>query len=155
MSRVKIQSVSLASLVHLWTGVCATDMPDKPGAAAHAREATRIMQYPYGCPPLGTLPSSQAGHCWGGQKTGCMVSRCSPVSLGAGNRRLTGGLQASPETFLLGSSTGNCFGPHPISTGGRDVPWDLAVLNLHGVQHHQGLLEIPEDRRAVRGGLVT
>lgn len=153
--------MSLALLVHLWTGVCAIDVPDKPGAVTHTREATGIMRYPYGCPSLRTLPSSYAGHCWGGQRTGCIVSSCSPVSLGAGNRRLTGGLclpsglQASLETFLLGSSTGNCFGPHPISTGGRDVPWDLAVLNLHGVQHHQGLPEIPEGRRAVRGGLVT
>lgn len=63
--RVEIESVSLALLVHLWTGVCAIDVPDKPGAVAYTREATRIMRYPYGCPPLRTLPSFQAGHCWG------------------------------------------------------------------------------------------
>lgn len=59
LCRVEIQGVSLALLVLLWTGVCAIGVPDKPGAVAHTREATRIMQYPNGCPPLRTLPSSQ------------------------------------------------------------------------------------------------
>lgn len=49
----------------------------------------------------------------------------------------------------------NCVGPHPILPGGRDIPWGLAVLNLHEVQRHRGLPEIPEGRKGVRGGLVT
>lgn len=68
------EAVSLALLVHLWTGVCAVDVPDNSGAVAHTREATETMQCPYGCPSLRTLPSFQAVHYWVGQKTGCMVS---------------------------------------------------------------------------------
>lgn len=80
LCRVGAEAVSLALLAHLWIGVYAIHVPDSPGAGAHAREATGTMQHPYGKSIPQALPSFQAGHCWGEQKTHCTLSYCSPGS---------------------------------------------------------------------------
>lgn len=48
--------------------------------------------------------------------------------------------------------------PHPGGWGGG-IPWGQAVRSLRGDQHHQGLPEIPENRKEAgsrhRGGLTS